>query len=221
MPNYKFSVTLGVTQPRSARERACGRLQGLPSGRDHARGSTSLEQTRPQAGEPRSPPHFPPIHTLDSWIHQAPVPSARAPTRFDDPTGAHGYDGHTMSLRDYDRRVATAMTIRSAPPHCDPLRAPLSLLTPVPRACTAGPCRVLGPSQRILNARRVDGSERSRELQLQRTCLLPPLPRRELPAIARLSDGSARAAQLPANLSRHFKPPLPYPFERRPSRLPR
>jgi hypothetical protein len=98
MPNYKFSVTLGVTQPRSARERACGRLQGLPSGRDHARGSTSLEQTRPQAGEPRSPPHFPPIHTLDSWIHQAPVPSARAPTRFDDPTGAHGYDGWSSSL---------------------------------------------------------------------------------------------------------------------------
>jgi len=63
------------------------------------------------------------------------------------------------------------MTIRSAPPHCDPLRAPLSLLTPVPRACTAGPCRVLGPSLRILNSRRVDGSEHPRELQLQCTAM--------------------------------------------------
>ena len=50
-----------------------------------------------------------------------------------------------MSLRDYDRRVATAMTFRSAPPRCAPLRAPLSLLTSVPRACTVGPCRVLVP----------------------------------------------------------------------------
>ena len=32
------------------------------------------------------------------------------------------------------------MTIRSAPPRCDTLRVPLSWLTPVPRACTAGPC---------------------------------------------------------------------------------
>ena len=198
MPNYKFSVTLGVTQPRSARERACGRLQGLPSRRDHARGSTSLEQTRRKAGEPRSPPHFPPIHTLDSWIHQAPVPSARAPTRFDDPTGARGYDGPTMSLRDYDRRVATAMTIRSVPPRCDPLRAPLSLLTPVPRVCTVGPCRVLGPSQRILNARRVDGSEHPRGVRAHPSRTPPPPPRRSLPARARLSDrGAASPTTIP------------------------
>ena len=72
--DVRFAVTAGGKPPRSTP--ACGRLERLPSGRDHARGSTSLKQTRRKAGEPRSPPHFPSSHRSTHSppiIHCAPI----------------------------------------------------------------------------------------------------------------------------------------------------